>query len=258
MMFCFRMVMHLMGVLLTIIGLSSCSGGDLPTPLAPVVNGWTEPAAKQGPYMVQSGDTLYSIAWAYGIDYHNIITINHLQPPYSLKVGQRLYLVALTKPVRPHASIQPAAAAAAKQTAETQAHRPKSASQVSSQVINVTWQWPVQGTVLHHYNPNNALSRGIDIRVRAGNQVRAARSGEVVYAGNGIAGYGNLIIIKHDTEFLSAYAYNAKNLVHEGNRVKAGQIIALVGGTPIQPNVLHFEIRDRGQPVDPLHYLPKS
>lgn len=123
-------------------------------------------------------------------------------------------------------------------------------------VVRSDWLWPVQGTVIA--NKHASANMGIDIRTQAHSAVHAAKAGEVVYAGSGIQGYGNLIIIKHGSEFLSAYAYNAKNLVHEGETVKAGQIIATVQGTKALPNVLHFEIRDRGEPVDPLQYLPKQ
>lgn len=143
-----------------------------------------------------------------------------------------------------------------KQTS-TQSSSPKQiTSSKPTPVVRTDWLWPVHGTVIA--NKHAAANMGIDIRTQPHSAVHAARAGEVVYAGSGIQGYGNLIIIKHGSEFLSAYAYNAKNLVHEGETVKAGQIIATVQGTKALPNVLHFEIRNRGEPVDPLQYLPKQ
>lgn len=262
-----RWAIVLIPALATLLGMSGCSSDDLPTPMAPVVNGWTDPTMKQGPYIVQPGDTLYSIAWAYGIDYHDIIRMNHLKAPYSLQVGQKLYMAPPASTTTASASGNQVAATSAhtKQTTTTSQATTHGQHQsgVKTQVTSTNtshdgWQWPVVGTVVQSYNAQNALSRGIDIRTSPNAKVHAVRAGEVVYAGHGIPSYGNLIIIKHGSEFLSAYGYNAKNLVHEGDKVKAGQVIATVQGTPTKPNVLHFEIRDRGQPVNPLTFLPKQ
>ena len=228
-------------LVLTLVGVSACSRGDLPVPMAPVVNGWSESASKQGPYVVQAGDTLYSIAWTYGIDYHAIIRDNHLQAPYLLKTGQTLYLT--TPPAKPVQAATPRPVTSTKHAVkqETQAtHRTTAKATATSAVTSHTsaWLWPVSGTVVQTYNANNA---GIDIRTSPNARIHAARAGQVVYAGHGIPNYGNLIIIKHGTEYLTAYAYNAKNLVKEGDNVKAGQVIATVQGTATKPNVLHFD-----------------
>jgi lipoprotein NlpD len=118
------------------------------------------------------------------------------------------------------------------------------------------WIWPVQGTVINKFESKGIGNRGLDIAGRRGEPVRAAASGRVVYSGEGLRGYGRLIIIKHNDDFLSAYAHNDKIFVKENELVKAGQKIASMGSSGAERTKLHFEIRLRGKPVDPLNYLP--
>ncbi|MBS0556963.1 MAG: peptidoglycan DD-metalloendopeptidase family protein [Proteobacteria bacterium] len=120
----------------------------------------------------------------------------------------------------------------------------------------VTWRWPAEGKVVGTYVAGDQTRQGLDIAGRAGDPVRAAADGEVVYSGNGLIGYGELIIVKHNANFLSAYGHNSKRLVKEGDRVKAGQEIAEMGATSASRDELHFEIRKNGKPVNPLDYLP--
>jgi lipoprotein NlpD len=119
------------------------------------------------------------------------------------------------------------------------------------------WNWPVQGPLISRFQSNGSLNKGIDIAGQQGQPVKAAAEGAVVYAGRGLLGYGEMIIIKHDETYLSAYAHNSRLLVKEGERVKLGQNIAEMGSTGTDRVKLHFEIRRKGQPVDPLTYLPK-
>jgi lipoprotein NlpD len=119
----------------------------------------------------------------------------------------------------------------------------------------IRWQWPVEGRVLAEFSPERG-SKGIDIDGREGAEVRAAAPGRVVYAGDGLRGYGNLVIVKHNDTLLSAYAHARRLLVEEGARVEAGQAIAELGATGADRPKLHFEIRRNGQPVDPLRLLP--
>ena len=121
----------------------------------------------------------------------------------------------------------------------------------------VSWRWPVRGTVMQRYAAGDPARQGIDIRGNPGDAVAAAADGEVVYSGNGLLGYGELVIVKHSGTFLSAYAHNRARLVKEGDRVKAGQQIAEMGSTGAGLPALHFEIRQNGKPVDPLQFLPK-
>lgn len=125
----------------------------------------------------------------------------------------------------------------------------------SRTVSGVTWRWPVGGSVISRFSSSDAIP-GIEIAGKAGEVVRAAADGVVVYSGNGLVGYGELVIIKHSDSFLSAYGHNRKRLVKEGQRVSAGQPIAEMGSTGAARNELEFQIRKNGNPVDPLDYLP--
>jgi lipoprotein NlpD len=120
----------------------------------------------------------------------------------------------------------------------------------------VTWRWPSEGKVIAAYVSGEPTRQGIDIGGKAGDPVRAAADGEVVYSGNGLIGYGELIIVKHNANFLSAYGHNRSRLVKEGEKVKAGQAIAEMGASAGSRDELHFEIRKNGKPVNPLEYLP--
>ena len=120
----------------------------------------------------------------------------------------------------------------------------------------VSWRWPGDGKIIGTYVSGDQTKQGIDIAGRAGDPVQAAADGEVVYSGNGLLGYGELIIVKHNASFLSAYGHNRKRLVQEGDRVKAGQRIAEMGSSASARDELHFEIRKNGKPVNPLDYLP--
>jgi len=119
------------------------------------------------------------------------------------------------------------------------------------------WVWPSEGKLIAKFSSKTPINKGIDIAGRLGESVHAAAAGSVVYAGSGLLGYGNLVIVKHNDEFLSAYAHNKRLLVKENQQVKAGQVIAEIGSSGTDKVKLHFEIRRQGKPVDPLRYLPK-
>lgn len=127
----------------------------------------------------------------------------------------------------------------------------------SSVVGNVAWRWPAEGQLVGTYSAGDPTRQGIDIGGRAGDAVRAAADGSVVYSGNGLIGYGELIIVKHNASFLSAYGHNRKRLVKEGDRVKAGQVIAEMGSSGANRDSLHFEVRRNGKPANPLDFLPR-
>jgi lipoprotein NlpD len=120
----------------------------------------------------------------------------------------------------------------------------------------VAWHWPASGSVIGTYVAGDQTKQGVDIAGNEGDPITATADGEVVYSGNGLIGYGELIIIKHNASFLSAYGHNRKRLVQEGDKVKAGQRIAEMGASAAARNELHFEIRKNGKPVNPLDYLP--
>ena len=140
---------------------------------------------------------------------------------------------------------------------ETTNNTPVNANVVAPVASNVAWQWPTQGNVIQGFSNTDGGNKGIDISGSRGQSVKAAASGRIVYAGNALRGYGNLIIIKHNDDFLSAYAHNDKILVSDQQEVKAGQEIAKMGSTGTNAVKLHFEIRYKGKSVDPVRYLPR-
>jgi len=201
---------------------------------------------------VGRGDTLYSLSRENDITVSELAAINGLKKPYVINPGQTLRLTRKLQlaPVRSVAQavpIRPIPAATSGTTIlKTDTNR------------KVSWQWPIKGKLLARFNKNESNAKGIDIAGSEGKLVIAAASGKVVYSGNGLISYGNLVIIKHSRSYLSAYAYNKKLLVKEGEIVKAGQKIAELGKTGAEKVKLHFEIRRNGKPVDPLRYLPRS
>lgn len=203
-----------------------------------------------GWYLVKPTDTLYSIAWRYAIDYQDLARWNGLSDPYIIHPGQQLVLIEPEK--LPASSPLPATVAV-----ETEAGSPvvvKSLTPSYSQVVR--WRWPTQGKVLSRFSANDLERRGIDIAGKIGQPVHAVEDGKVVYSGTGLSGYGNLIIVKHNDTFLSAYAFNRNRLVKEGELVKRGAVIAEMGQGKDNIPMLHFQIRKQGKPVDPMLYLP--
>lgn len=194
-------------------------------------------------HYVERGDTLYSVAWRYGIDWRNLARWNDLDPPYMIYPGRHLKL-------DPDAVVDsPPGLSSSGSGQASGASRPIPA-------VPRRWQWPAQGEVLRDY----AASRprhGIDIGGNVGDPVYAADAGRVVYSGTGLKGYGNLLIIKHDRSYLSAYGFNRRLLVTQGSEVTAGQQIAEMGTGPRSQPTLHFEIRRDGQPLDPMTVLPE-
>lgn len=203
-----------------------------------------------GWYQVKPTDTLYSIAWRYGLDYKNLAVWNGLNEPYKIYPGQQ---VALIKPDKLPTQSGNQRVIVEKTTSGSSVVV-KSLTPEYNRVIR--WRWPTLGKVLNQFSVNDLERRGIDIAGKIGQPVYAVAEGKVVYSGKGLAGYGNLVIVKHNNTYLSAYAYNRKRLVQEGMRVKRGTKIAEMGQGKNSPAALHFQIRKNGKPVDPLLYLP--
>ncbi len=199
-------------------------------------------------YRVKKGDTVYSIARKTGNNPKEIIRWNRLRKPYTIRAGQRLRISRYTtRTVRRSTKISKKGNSARRiARATSSAARPKSVGR---------WVWPAKGRILRRYTPNGA-NKGLDIGGRTGEAIFAAAGGRVVYRGSGLRGYGKLIIIKHNSDYLSAYAHCASILVKEGSLVKRGQRIATMGSTGTNRVKLHFEIRLRGNPVNPSRYLP--
>lgn len=226
---------------------SGCSERQV---LAPVVElKWRQANKYDKQHTVLRGETLYAIAFRYDRDYRQLALANHLRAPFTLRVGQVLTLQVRAARVvyRPHP--QPAYHQASRQ-------RPVSRSVVSFPKHQSGWLWPAEGRVVTRFVPQQG-KKGIDIAGHKGQKIRAAGDGTVAYAGNGLAGYGNLIIIKHDNQYLTAYGNNFRNLVNEGQRIHSGQTIADMGIVDRRFWGVHFEMRRAGQPVNPIDYLKK-
>lgn len=262
----------------------------VPTPVA--VN--RVPADPRSPtYVVQRGDTLFKIALEMGQAWRDIAAWNNLDDPNRIEVGQTLRVlppeggaVAQASPVRmgtvePRAATSPAApsapapaavpatngsgvgstpaaaaAPASPAPAATAGARPAAPepAPAAGGEDEVAFAWPAKGAVVEAFN--DVKNKGVDIAGKAGDPVFAAADGQVVYAGSGLRGYGNLIIVKHNATYLTAYAHNQALVVKEGQRVKKGQKIAEMGSSDADRVKLHFEIRRQGRPVDPAKLLP--
>ncbi|MEI7038143.1 peptidoglycan DD-metalloendopeptidase family protein [Fulvimonas yonginensis] len=238
----------------------------------------------RGTYRVVRGDTLYSIAFRHGLDFRALAAWNRIAPPYTIWPGQQLRLTPpahgavaagprpvhrvpaapVFKPVPAPSDAAPAPSATVPVAgasvpappappAASPAAVPRGATRSAG---GVEWRWPADGTLIKRFQSGDAIP-GIELAGKAGDPVRAAADGVVVYSGNGLVGYGELIIIKHNDDFLSAYGHNRKRLVKEGQRVSAGQLIAEMGSTGASRDELQFQIRRDGNPVDPLDYLPR-
>lgn len=222
----------------------------------------TAPVAAGAVHVVSQGDTLYSIAFAHSIDVRSLALANNLAAPYTIFPGQRLNLSAGGVSSAAIDAVPQIPAAPAGEAAPAAGQRPQAAidarrtgSVSTRQVDGVSWQWPADGRLLSTFSDSGA-ARGIDIAGTQGQAVYAAADGDVVYAGRGIQGAGNLLILRHNERYLSAYMHNSSMLVAEGDRVRAGDKIAEIGTGPNGRDLLHFEVRVDGKPVDPVRYLP--
>ncbi|MDD1014681.1 peptidoglycan DD-metalloendopeptidase family protein [Pseudomonas rubra] len=246
------------------------------------------PVVTTGQYVVRPGDTLFSIAFRYGWDYKALAARNGIAPPYTIRPGQAIRfdgrssapaatgtttvvtstpsssskttvfkrpLDSSGKPVAPPATVP-------ETTPNTPPVAPVVATTTPVQVppagrSTAGWAWPANGVLIGKFASNGSLNKGIDIAGDLGQPVFAASDGSVVYAGSGLRGYGELVIIKHNDTYVSAYGHNRRLLVREGQQVKVGQTIAEMGSTGTDRVKLHFEIRRQGKPVDPLQFLPR-
>ena len=240
-------------MLAAVLGSTALVGCTSRTTRAPVTDMSTAPVASPTvtgkTYVVKPGDTLYKIAQASGIDVARLGQLNNITDPSQLRVGQVLRLdgqtapqpdpgPAVAAPVTPVPAVQPV------DTTETAR---------ASDATVISWGWPTNGKIIQGFN---ASTKGIDLEGNPGDPVQAAADGKVMYAGNGVRGLGNLILLGHSNGFITAYAHNQELLVKTGQDITKGSKIATVGQTDTTSPRLHFEIRRRGTPVDPLSYLP--
>jgi len=237
-------------VLWLITALLACSV----TGSVPVLELPQPPTEKINHHWVSTGETLYAIAWRYDIDPTNLAKANGLKQPFTVVEGQRLSLLPASRPLTVPVLKESKQAVVAKprqMPIEVIEHAS------SKPLVLGTWQWPAIGKVSKGFTQaKNAAHKGIDISGSYGQPVMAANHGIVVYSGSGLAAYGKLLIIKHGDTFLSAYAHNSRLLVETGTKVKVGEKIAEIGQSGTTHNHLHFEIRKKGRPVNPMSLLP--
>ena len=197
-------------------------------------------------YTVKRGDTLYKISRQTGTSVSDLARLNGISPPYTIEVGQRLKVNSASK------------TSSSKGASKTAKVVPSSAVPLSSwpPVGQRCWRWPTTGKVVMTYSTAEGGNKGIDITAPRGQAIYAAGAGKVVYAGSQLRGYGNLIMIKHSEDYITAYAHNDTILVNNGESVKIGQKIATMGSSDADGVRLHFQLRYKATAIDPLRYLP--
>jgi lipoprotein NlpD len=283
----FRTVKYILSYLIIAVSIISCSGRSTPAPVSNVYNANTygernKGAIKSTQYIVKKGETLYSIAWRSSSDVRKVAQLNNIFPPYKIYPGQKLFLVeqkvkksakasenkvSHKKPTKSStgnsknsnkntlASTKKQAYGKNVSARKSYQHSTLPSEQFSQKISR--WQWPIKGKVVEYFSNREQGNKGIDITGRRGSNIRATAKGKVVYAGSALRGYGKLIIIKHNDDYLSAYAHNDRILVKEQQQINRGDIISTMGDTEANKVMLHFEIRFRGKSVNPLNYLPK-
>ncbi len=225
------MTSRILIILLAAFLLSSCGGQST----------WSD---NPQTHIVRKGETLFSIAWRYGKSTADLARWNRLGNGSLIYPGQVLKLTGSTSSRRSTSSPSTAPPRESKPLPSIPAQPPPK------------WAWPTKGRINVNFGAKPGTGTGVLIDGKVGQPIYAAASGRVVYAGSGLIGYGQLIIIKHNDTYLSAYGYNASLLVKEGDQIKKGQKIATMGEGPERKPRLHFEIRRNGKPVDPRRYLP--
>ncbi|MFT6901001.1 MAG: lipoprotein NlpD [Colwellia sp.] len=259
--------------------LAGCSSNHKPAPVVDVqgsipLSKRLKSSLKGREYIVKKGETLYSIAWRANVDINSLATFNNLASPYRIFPGQKLSLVKNSaqasnhiarvekqknkKPIR----VKKPVASNKKQAYGKNVRGQKVNNKTSTKVTTFSqkiknWLWPAKGKVIEGFSTAKQGNKGINIAGTRGDSVKSTANGVVVYAGDALRGYGRLIIVKHNDDYLSAYAHNDSILVKEQQLVKAGQIIAKMGDTDAERVMLHFEVRFRGKSVNPMKYLSK-
>lgn len=290
-----RGIFNLVGCALVALATQTGCGLGTETSAAPV-RSIAVSSVPRGVHKVVEGESLAKIADRYGRDFRELARINGIQRPYRIRVGQTIALSRLdrqeievdktpqvnpskptlvatrwkpkmvqpkeTQPVKKKKLVEQVKAVNKAPTAEkpkqTVANiEPKKELKTTTQHTPVPWMWPTEGKVISKFQ-DRSTNKGIEIANKLGTPIQAVKSGKVVYSGQGLRGYGRLLIIKHDDQYLSAYAHNHELLVKEGQHVQQGQTVATMGQTDTSQVKLHFELRYNGKPVDPLSYLSKD
>jgi len=282
--------LKLIGILIVVFFLYSCSSNYSQ---APISTRNQPPSTKVVEHIVAPGDTLYSIAWRYGLDYKGLAKVNRIDSSYGIFPGQIIRLddkvkvqrhskaaIVKASPAQNKVVVSPSPRSKPKAKIKRPVSPPRIVRQIPTPVArpekkptrvfndtsktlakgNIIWRWPAKGKVITNFYTNSGSKKGIDIDGKKGESVIAAASGKVVYAGGGLRAYGKLVIIKHSETYLSAYAHNHRLRVKEGDVVQSGQRIADIGSTGVgvkgKPR-LHFQIRKNGKPINPVTLLPK-
>ncbi|MGY0579227.1 MAG: peptidoglycan DD-metalloendopeptidase family protein [Paraglaciecola chathamensis] len=262
--------------LMLCISLAACSGRKAPAPITELYQGKTFRDVQKSSYhsqiyTVEKGDTLYSISWKSGQNYQDIAHLNNIRPPYNIFPGQRLTLkkpsrsiskksnnrTGLSSNLKTNQAVDPPKKQAYGGS-NTTVKKEVTASSSSKFPNKITaWLWPTKHSVSRGFANTEHGNKGLDFNGDLGSPILAAAAGKVVYTGDALRGYGKLVIVKHSDSFLSAYAHNDSILVKEQQWVRAGQKIATMGKSGSDTVKLHFEVRYKGQSVDPSRYLPK-
>jgi len=260
--------------------ITSCGSRKAPAPIAEIqqaggsyTNSYRN-TLNSDKYTVKKGETLYAIAWRAGIDFRHLASINGIKKPYSIYPGQQIMLRSTGKnTAKNRPTKQPVTLAkvgekkiektvANKKTGEYGKNQADQKDKIKTKKDPFPskvrrWRYPSEGRIIEAYSSKENGNKGLDFGGNAGDPIIAAADGKVVYAGSALRGFGNLVIVKHNNDYLSAYAHNRSLKVKEQDWVKAGQVIAEMGKSGSEDVRLHFEIRFRGRSVNPLKYLPK-
>ena len=256
--------------------IAACSSRKAPAPIVEIYQGKTFRDVKKSSYSahtytVEKGDTLYTISWKSGQDYRDIAKLNGIRPPYNIFPGQRLTLKKSSRSIVKRSNNGTGLSSNSKSNQvvdppKKQAYG-KSNATVTKEVTTssgsefpskiAAWLWPTKNTVTRGFSNTEHGNKGLDFNGSLGSPILATAAGKVVYTGDALRGYGKLVIVKHSDSFLSAYAHNDSILVKEQQWVRAGQKIATMGKSGSDTVKLHFEVRYKGQSIDPLRYLPK-
>jgi lipoprotein NlpD len=265
--------------LIMILALNGCSSRSKPAPVVDVhgslpLSQRLKNSVSGTEYIVKKGETLYSIAWRADVDIRTLAKINNIKAPYNIYPQQKLMLTKSNF----DANLRSQEGNSSNTSKQKVIKKPIAQKKKQEYGKNITdqkssvkvqqytkfskkirkWWWPAKGKVIHNFSTAKQGNKGIDIAGRRGDSVKAPADGKVVYAGDALQGYGKLVIVKHNEDYLSAYAHNDHILVKEQQVVKAGQVIAKMGDTDAERVMLHFEVRFRGKSVNPMKYLPKQ
>jgi lipoprotein NlpD len=255
-------------IALVALGLTACSTPPRTKPATitdrstPVASAPAQEPVPPGFYRVKRGDTLIRIALDNGQSYRDIAAWNNITDPNLIEVDQVLRVKpppssarVVTKPIEPIKPVDSKASTDKKVAAKKVEEKEVASAEPKADAVDppIKLSWPAKGKVVDEFN--EAKNKGIDIAGKMGEPIQAAADGKVVYAGNSLRGYGNLVIIKHDNTYLTAYAHNRTLVVKEGESVRKGQRIAEMGDSDANMVKLHFEVRMNGKPVNPMQYL---